>query len=177
MMIDIVFGILMLVAVFKGIQRGLIVALFSMLSLFIGLAAAIKFSTVVAIQLKDSIHISARWLPIIAFLLVFLAVILLVRWVANLIQTAIDFAWLGGLNKIGGVILYVFIYASIYSILLFYGSSSGILSKHTIESSVVYPIIEPWGPAVINGLGRILPVFKDMFRELEDFFSSLAKRG
>ena len=177
MMIDIVFGILMLVAIFKGMQRGLIIALFSMLSLFIGLAAAIKLSAMVAGHLKDAIHVAARWLPIIAFILVFLAVILLVRWVANLIQAAVDFAWLGGLNKIGGAILYILIYASIYSILLFYGSSSGILSKRGIESSVVYHIIEPWGPAVINELGKIIPFFKDMFLELESFFSSLAKRS
>jgi len=177
MMIDIVFGILMLMAVFKGMKRGLIVALFSMFALFIGLAAAIKLSALVAVHLKDAIQVAARWLPIIAFILVFLVVILLVRWVANLIQSAVDFAWLGGLNKIGGVILYVLIYASIYSIVLFYGSSSGILSRHTIESSVVYHIIEPWGPAVMDGLGKVIPIFKDMFLELEKFFAGLAKRG
>jgi membrane protein required for colicin V production len=175
MMIDIIFGILMLVAVFKGMKRGLIVALFSMLSLFIGVAAAIKLSALVAVHLKDAIHVSARWLPIIAFILVFLAVILLVRWIANLIQAAVDFAWLGGLNKLGGAVLYVLIYTSIYSILLFYGSSSRIISKHSIDSSVVYRFIEPWGPTVINGLGKVIPIFKDMFLQLEQFFSHLAK--
>ena len=50
----------------------------------------------------------------ISFIIVLLGVILLVRWIANLIQAAIKIAMLGWLNKLGGVILYLFIYLFVY---------------------------------------------------------------
>jgi membrane protein required for colicin V production len=176
MIIDIIFLVILLMAVFKGIQRGLIAAVFSVLALIIGLAAAIKLSAVTAEYLKDTIHVSAKWLPVIAFALVFIAVIILVRWIASMIQAAVNFAWLGWANKIGGVLLYALIYVIIYSITLFYGTKSGIISANAISSSKIYSFIEPWGPKIIDGIGLIIPVFKDMFKQLEDFFDHISRQ-
>jgi membrane protein required for colicin V production len=41
--------------------------------------------------------------------------------------------------------------------------------------SVVYPYIEHLGPAVMNGLGKVIPLFKDMFAGLQSFFDNAAK--
>ncbi|MBS1596641.1 MAG: CvpA family protein [Bacteroidetes bacterium] len=177
MIIDIIFIILMLVAVFRGMRRGLLVAIFSVIACIAGLAAAIKLSAVVADHLRADAHIHSKWLPIIAFILVFVAVVVLVRWIANLIETALDFAMLGWLNKIGGVILYVSLFIAVYSIVLFYGTHAHIISKETISSSKVYSFVEPWGPAIIDGVGAIVPLFKNMFKELEDFFSDMARKA
>jgi membrane protein required for colicin V production len=177
MAIDIIFLILMLIAVVKGLQRGLIVAIFSVLACIIGLAAAIKLSAVVAVYLKSSTQWHSKWLPIIAFILVFLAVVLLVRWIANLIETAINFAFMEWLNKLGGAILYVALYTAVFSIILFYGSRSHIISTDAIASSRVYKLIEPLGPAVVNDVGKIIPVFRNMFTALEDFFAGLAQKS
>ena len=52
------------------------------------------------------------------------------------------------------------------------------LIKHdVVDSSRIYPYIAPWGPKVIDNLGKIIPAFKDMFAELEDFFAGLAKKS
>ncbi|MBS1916378.1 MAG: CvpA family protein [Bacteroidetes bacterium] len=174
MTIDIILLILLIMAVFKGLQRGLIAAVFSVLALIIGLAAAIKLSAVVAVYLKDTIHVSAKWLPVLAFVLIFIAVIILVRWAASLIQAAVDFAWLGWANKLGGVLLYAMIYTIIFSIILFYGTKAGIISSQAIASSKTYAIVEPWGPKLIDGIGAVVPVFKDMFKQLEEFFDHIS---
>ena len=78
MLIDLAFGVLMVLAIFKGYQKGFVIAVFSLLAFIIGLAAALKLSTVVAAYLHDSTSISVRWLPLVAFLLVFLVVVILV---------------------------------------------------------------------------------------------------
>jgi membrane protein required for colicin V production len=175
MVIDIIFIILILMAIFKGLRRGLIIALFSVLALIIGLAAAIKLSAVTAEWLKDSVHVSAKWLPILAFALVFIVFVLLVRWTASLIAAATNFALLGWLNKLGGVILYVAVYTSIFSVLLFYGTRAHIISADEIASSKTYSIIQPWGPGLINALGSLIPFFKNMFADLEAFFSHISQ--
>ena len=171
MMIDLIFLVLMLIAIIRGLRRGLIVAVFSFLGIVIGLAAAMKLSATVADLLRDSIRVSARWLPILSFIIVFIGVVLLIRLLANLIEASLDMAMLGWVNKIGGMVLYLIIFTAVYSVFLFYGTSAHILSPHAINASVTYPYIKPWGPAVVNGFGKIIPLFKDMFTKLEDFFS------
>ena len=173
-MIDIVFLILLLMAIFKGLQRGLIVAIFSLLALMAGLAAAIKLSAVVADCLKQNTHLPSKWLPALAFLLVFIIVILLVRWAAAMIKAAINFALLGWVDKIGGVLLYAFIYITVYSIILFYAANLNLISQNARASSIVYSSVEPWGPIVINSFGKFIPFFKNMFSDLENFFAHLA---
>ena len=175
MILDIILMILVIVATFKGLHRGLIVAVFSLLSFFVGLAAAIKLSAFVADHLKEAIHLSERWLPILSFVLVFLAVVILLRWIANLIQAAVDFAWLGGINRLGGALLYIILYMVIYSVFLYYGATSHILSNSTIHASATYKWIAPVGPAVVNGIGKFFPFFKGMFESLDQFFSHLVK--
>jgi membrane protein required for colicin V production len=49
------------------------------------------------------------------------------------------------------------------------------LSPETKLQSVVYPYIEHLGPAVMNGLGKIIPIFKDMFAGLQSFFDNAAR--
>ncbi len=64
MFIDIIVFILLIIAVFKGLSKGLIVAVFSFLGFFIGLAAALKLSTIAASYLGKNVSISERWLPV-----------------------------------------------------------------------------------------------------------------
>ncbi len=176
MTIDIIFCVLMLIAVFKGLQRGLIVAVFSVIACVVGLAAAIKLSAVAASHLKADMQIHSKWLPILSFILVFVAVVFIVRWIANLLQTAVGLAFMGWLNKLGGAILYAALFTAVYSVVLFYGSRSHIISSSVIASSYTYKFIAPWGPAVINEIGKIVPVFRDMFSELERFFANIAQK-
>lgn len=116
MLIDIIAFALLLLAVFKGLRKGFIVALFSFLAFFIGLAAALKLSAIMAAYIGGNVTVSQRWLPFLAFALVFLLVVLLVRLGARLLQGMVQTMMLGWLNRLGGVLLYVLIYFFIYSI-------------------------------------------------------------
>jgi membrane protein required for colicin V production len=174
MAIDIVAFILLLMAIFKGLQRGLVVAVFSWFALIAGLAAAIKLSAVVAEYLQQTTHVSSRWLPVLGFLLVFIAVIVVIRWAAGLLKSAVDFAFLGWIDALGGVLLYLTIYITIYSVVLFYATNLHVITQRVIASSITYHFVEPWGPAVINLIGNAIPFFKNMFSVLEKFFAHLA---
>jgi membrane protein required for colicin V production len=177
MIIDIAFVIVMIIAVFKGLSKGLILGIFSLLAFIIGLAAALKLSVVVASYLKDSAGSFSRWLPLISFTLVFIAVIFLVGLLARVIKKTMQFAMLGWLDSLGGMILYLAIYTIIFSVFLFFAEKLFLVQAPTIQDSKLYPYIAPWGPKVIDNLGKILPIFKDMFTELQDFFGNLAKKS
>jgi membrane protein required for colicin V production len=119
--------------------------------------------------------VSEEWLPVISFAVVFLIVLLLIRLGARAIEKAIEVVLLGWVNKIGGIILFAAIYITVFSVLLFYAEQMKLLQADTIDKSVTYSFVQPWGPKAMNGFGSIVPIFKDMFSELEQFFDGVAK--
>lgn len=177
MIIDLIYLVLLAIAVIKGWQRGLIIAVFSVIGIVVGIAAALKLSTLVAGYLGDTTSISAQWLPFLSFVVVFIIAILLVRWGANLLEATIEVALLGWVNKLGGILLYIIIYTLAFSVLLFYMAQLKLVEAETISHSVCWPYVQPLGPKVIDSIGKLLPVFKDMFAELSGFFAQLAERA
>jgi membrane protein required for colicin V production len=177
MLIDFIAIGLIVLAIIKGFRNGLVVAVFSLLAFVIGLAAALKLSAVVAEYLGASTNISQRWLPILAFAIVFFIVVLLVRLGAKAIESGLRMAMLGWLNKLGGVLFYLLLYFLIYSIVLFYATQLHIIKPETAQVSTTYPIIYPIAPVIMDTLGSVIPFFKDMFAELENFFDHLSKKA
>src|SRR6266700_944762 len=104
MIIDLIALILLIMAIIKGWHRGFLIAVLSMLAFIIGIAAAMKLSVLVSGYLNNAVNISAKWLPVLSFILVFVVVVLLVRAGANLLEEAVEMAFLGWLNKLGGII-------------------------------------------------------------------------
>ena len=176
MLIDVIFILVLILAIFKGLSKGLILGIFSFLAIIIGLAAALKLSVVVANYLQGSVVTATKWLPLLSFMLVLIVVILLVGLAGRLIKNALQFVMLGWLDSLCGMILYIALYTIIFSIFLFYASKLILILPEVIAGSRTYPYIAPWGPKVIDNLGKIIPVFKNMFSDLENFFAEIAKK-
>lgn len=176
MLIDIIFVGLLVMAIFKGYSRGLIVAIFSVVALIIGLAAAMKLSALVAGYLGKAVKISDQWLPIISFAVVFFLVVLLVRWGARLVEKSFQAVMLGWANRIGGIVLYVSLYITILSVAVFYAEKAGFLTTEAIQASRTYAFIQPWGPKAINGISTVLPFLKNSFQELQEFFGGVSEK-
>jgi membrane protein required for colicin V production len=171
MKIDVLFLLLMVLAVFRGVRHGFIISVCSVLAIFIGLVAAMQLSASVAAHLSNSAHQPNRWWPVLAFLLIFLGVVIVVRLGARLAEKAVDLAMMGWLNKLAGVLLYAVIYTIVLSVVLFYVVQLHLIGPRTLSSSVTYPVVRPWGRVVIDEFGKFVPWFKGIFVRLEDFFS------
>ena len=176
MVIDIAFYILIIIAIFKGFSKGLIVGIFSFLAFIIGIAAALKLSALVAQYLGDATGTAARWIPVASFAIVFIVVVLLVNLGAAIIKRTVKLAMLGWLDKLGGIILYAILYTIIFSIIVFFAEQVFLISPETVAASGVHKYIAPWGPNVIDNLGRIIPVFQDLFVELQLFFEKMGEK-
>ena len=166
----------MVIAIFKGVRKGFIIAFFSVIAFIIGLAAALKLSATIATYLQNSVTISGKWLPFLSFAIVFLVVVLLVNIGGKLLQKTFEMAMLGWLNRLGGIILYVLLYLIIFSIFLFYADKVHLFPETAIQSSKTYPYILPWAPKVMDQLGKYIPIFKDMFTQLGDYFEGVSTR-
>jgi membrane protein required for colicin V production len=176
MVIDILFLVLIIFAIYQGLTKGLILGIFSFLGFVIGIVAAIKLSAVVATHLKGDNDGFNRWLPVISFLLVFIVVIILVSLLGKLTKKIAKVAMLGWLDSLLGLILYVVLYTIIFSIFLFFAEKIGAVSAQTITASRLYPYVHSWGPSLIDNIGNIIPAFKNMFTDLGNFFEGVVKK-
>ena len=174
MIIDIIVLPLFVMAAFKGYRLGLIAGIFSYLAFVVGLAAAMKLSAVVAGRIHEILNVSDKWLPFLAFIVVFLFFVLLVKWSARFLESVFKKIMLGWLNKIGGVVLFALLYLSVFAIFLFYISQMQLLPESTIANSQTYEYLKRLGHFAIDGLGYIIPAFKNLFGQLETFFGTVA---
>lgn len=173
MVIDIIAMGLLALAIFRGIQKGLVIALFSVVALVLGAAAALKLSGLVAVYLAEALPGMVRWVPALAFIAVLIGVVLLVRMLAGLIENALEWTLLGWANKLGGVLLFVFLYAVLFSIALFYTDKMGLIGPAQKAGSFSFGILQPLAPTIMDTAGQLIPWFKNMFQELEQAFSQI----
>ena len=173
MPIDLLLAIVVIIGAVRGFFKGLIVAVFSWLAYMVGLAAAMKFSHLAAERLQSYVPISHRWLPLVAFLLVLVVVILLVRWMAYGIQKLVEGMMLGWLNRIGGMLFYCMIYVTVYAVLLFYLVKMQMVGQETLQRSVTYPYLAAVAPKIIGLVGLAIPWFRDIFTRLDKFFDKV----
>lgn len=162
MFLDIIVLMLLVLALFKGWSNGLIVGVFSLLAFILGLAAAMKLSGTAAGYIGEYFNVSESWLPFVAFAVVFLIVILLVRLGAKAIESVIEVAQLGWMNKLGGILLYIVIYLFMVSMLLSYAEQLQLVKEETMLASQTYQFIHPIAPAILDVVGIVIPYFRDL---------------
>lgn len=173
MVIDILFAGALIFALIKGFQKGFVIALFSFVAYFIGLAAALKLSSSVGNYLvKDGVAPS-WWLPVVSFLIVFAIVILLVNILARVIKSFLKILTLGWLDRLSGILIYVLLYTFILSILLFYAFQIGWISESEAASSKTWVYIEPLAPSMVEFTGKLIPFFANLFDALKEFFAGV----
>ena len=100
--LDIVLGILLIWGLYKGLTNGLFVELASLIALIAGIFGAIHFSYIAGDYLSQNMDWNDRYIKITAFLITFIAIVLLVHLAGKLLTKIADFAMLGLLNKIAG---------------------------------------------------------------------------
>ncbi len=97
------------------------------------------------------------------------------RMGAALVKAAFEMVLLGWLNTVGGVLVYAFLYLTVFSILLFYAKQLQLLESVDLTASKAYPYLESLAPTMMHWFGKLLPIFKDVFQDLTLFFERIAK--
>ncbi len=173
MIIDTVYGIVLCLGLIRGFMRGLVLSVFSFLAFFLGIAGALKFSHFAAAYMEHAWDISSKYTPILAFLAVFVLIIIFVHIISRVIQKFLEFAQINFANKIAGSLLLGFVYTFIISTLLWLADQAGWLSEAMIDSSRSYAFISPIAPVTIKYSIAYFPFFEDMLAALEKYFKQI----
>ncbi len=169
-MLDILGILILVLSFFRGWRKGIVVALCSMLGIIIGMLAALKLSHAFAAWMLARGWVTSAWAQIIAYVLLFLGVLWLVRIVAKAVESALKLAMLGLINRLAGGLVYAFAGAFVWSSLLWIGSRVYLISPETIAGSRTYDWFAPLAPFVFAHIGAVLPFAKDVFADLSRFF-------
>lgn len=170
MILDIIGILLIIISFIRGYMKGVILAAFSVLAIVLGVICALKLSHTLAVYLYDKGIITSGWAQIVSYVVLFIIVVLLVRLIAKAIQSALEAVLLGTVNKIVGGILYAALGAFAWSVILWIGTQSHIISEQAVVASKTYHFFAPIAPWVFARLGSLIPFVKNILSELEQFF-------
>ena len=112
MFLDIVVFCLLMIAIFKGYNKGMVSSIFSFLAIVIGLVIAFKFSAIVATWLQSTTNIPTFWLPFISFILIVIAITFVAKISTSIVENFFQIVLLGWLNKLCGIICNLICYCN-----------------------------------------------------------------
>jgi membrane protein required for colicin V production len=162
--IDIALGIIILIGAYSGFKEGFLMELFSFLAVLLGVLGGFKLMGWAMILLADRFNVDQKVLPYVAFAVVFIAIVIAVRLLGNLIKVSIDKSFLGRIDQVAGAILGFFKTAFLLSVLLWILDSLRIDLPHRwTADSWVYPKVAGFAPVITGWISEFFPVFKDVF--------------
>lgn len=150
---DLIIALPLIWAGFKGFKKGLVVEVFSLLALILGVFCAIYFPEFAGDLIQTNFQIKADLIPILAFVVTFIVVVILVNLTGNIIEKMIDVLALGFFNKLGGLAFGIIKSALVLSILLFLfeglNKKWNLIDEDSKENSILYGPLTQFSTTVI----------------------------
>lgn len=154
--LDVIFGLLLAYGLYKGLKNGLFVEIASLIALIAGLFGAIHFSYIAGDYLSENMAWNERNIKIAAFIITFIAIVLIVNISGKFLTKIADFAMLGLLNKIAGGLFGALKVAIILGALLIFfervNSSVRLVKNESTGSSILYQPIKEIGAFVFSAV-------------------------
>lgn len=163
-LLDIILGVLLAFALYKGIRNGLFIELASLISLIVGIYVAIKFSSFMKGFLSGFVHWNPNTIQVVAFVLTFMLVVIGISILAKILTQVNDLAFLGWLNKLGGglfrVLKTVLIVSIVFTVFEKINYHNFLAKKETLDNSLFYNPIQ-------KTAGYIFPSIKNWYHDFK----------
>ena len=148
--LDVFISIPLIWGLYKGLSRGIIKELASLLGLALGIYGALRFSEQFHFLMQQNTSIDESFIPIIAFAVTFLIIILMVRVLGLFLDKIIKMVALGLISRILGGVFGVFKMLLITSTLL--------LIVNTIDQQLkIIPIEQKKKALLYQPISEIVP--------------------
>lgn len=167
--IDIVIGLILVIAFFMGFRKGLLRVLASLVGLVVAVYCAMYFADYVQVYLLKWFDWSVDLNRIASFLITFFLVIILFALVGRVLTKVADFVMMGLFNKLlGGVFNVLKIIFLLSVIFMFVNASENyqILTAEKRDSSLLYHPIEAIAPSILPTIEKHIEDF-DLENKLE----------
>lgn len=176
MITSLVLIFIFLVGGVQGYRKGFLLEIISLLAFFLAVLGGFKlldFSINLLEPYRDSL---GGFLPIAAFILVFVAILVILNLVGRILKKIIDLTLLGSFDNLAGAALGIFKMALFLSILHWILVKMGFEWPHQLhEDSVVYRATATVAPAVAGVLVSLFPAIGGIVDKVGDFLKSISR--
>jgi membrane protein required for colicin V production len=171
--IDLIILLPILFGAYRGFRKGLIMEVVNILAFILALLGAFKLMDQSIVWLVEIFGKPNPFIPFLAFLLVFIGIVLGVNILGKLLKGLVGLTILGSIDKLIGALIGMFKWAFGTSLVLWLLSnfSDGVFSEQTLEDSVVLPILIEFAPSVISFLSGLFPFVETMLESIQYLIS------
>ena len=154
--IDIILAALIGFGIVKGLYRGLLVEVASLLAILMGAYAAARFSNYAGVLIAKHFEWSENTVSITAFVITFLSIFFVISFVGKALTKLASFASLGVLNKTLGGLFGGLKAATLISVALIVfdtlNTSTPLVSEACIAESIFYKKVQSLAPAILPNI-------------------------
>lgn len=156
--LDIIFLIPLLFALYRGFKKGMVYMIASLLALILGIFGAIKFRPLFASLLDSVFNISPGHINVIAFAVAFVSIVIVVHLLAFFLDRLIKAVALNFVNRLLGMVFGLLVTAIVISMILYpinqVNAERQIIKPEHIEGSLLYKPLSAFAPAIIPYLKK-----------------------
>lgn len=168
--LDIIIAIILFLFGWKGLRKGLIIEVVTLLAFGVGIYGAMHFSDFTAAHLQDFMEIKPQYLNTVAFVLTFIILVVLVNLIGRLVSKWVKSMNLGFFDKLGGFLFGILKGVLLCSVLLMVLNNFqllGVVKPKVKEESKLYPYIEQTVPYVYRGFDLVKDYTKEVMPDEE----------
>jgi len=158
--IDIIILVILIIAAILGLKKGFVRQLFGLVALFLGVFCAFHFSSFAAGYIVKWFHPGEDLTKILAFIVTFVAILLLIVFLGRLVEGLLRITALGLFNRILGLVFSVAKNALILSILIYLLEALdalwSFLPREICEASLLYGPLSDWAAKIFPYLKGLI---------------------
>ncbi|ELR71389.1 hypothetical protein C900_02730 [Fulvivirga imtechensis AK7] len=167
--IDIILIIPIIYGAYRGFKKGFLLEIIAIVAFILAVIGGFKLLHWGMDLLDQYFDISGQVLPYIAFVLIFIGIILLINLLGKGLKKIIDLTILGAADNIAGAVLSATKWAFGLSVILWLSATFDIgIPEEWKEGSILYPYLMPFAPAVVDFFSAIIPFAHDLFDTLKE---------
>ena len=162
--LDIVIAIILFVFGWRGLRKGLVISIVTLLAFGAGIYGAMHFSDFTAEHLQEVMNINPKYLNTVAFVLTFILLVVLVNLIGRWIKGIVKTMNLGFFDRLGGFVIGVakgILLCSTFVLVLNNLQMMGLIKDKAKEDSYLYPYIEKTVPYLYQGFDLVKGVIRD----------------
>jgi membrane protein required for colicin V production len=174
MVLDSIIVIACILAFYRGWKKGLVSAVLSLVGVLLGTILSLKLSHSLASFLNQQNIINSQYMLPIAFIVIFVATIFVVRLIINAAEGLLKLALLGWANRLAGSAIYVFFSLFFISAMFWLCNIVGVITPQAKSESKGYAVVEPIANKSIEVITQYMPFCSDLVQKIKQFSSSFS---
>ena len=171
---DIALIFILLLGAYRGYTKGILLEVVAVLAFVIAVIGALQLMSWGVTVLSDTLQTEGAWLPLLAFVLLFVGILTGVSIAGKMLKSVIHLTPIGYLDGLLGGVVGVIKWAfgiSVVMILLEYAQ----IELPNTESSEIYDYVHPFAYTVIEQLKIWFPILEDMIDTIRQLFQPSAE--